>query len=90
MYKGFQALSAGYVEDFVKSSRDSGIVIESVASEGRSYVGILHLAEIRHADLIVVTRHGPHRQSCSLDVTGWQQLSMGRVICRKTTKTITA
>ncbi|MBW8038553.1 MAG: hypothetical protein FVQ85_00975 [Planctomycetes bacterium] len=58
IYQGFQALSAGYVEDFVKSSRDSGIVVESVASEGRSYVGILHLAETHRADLIVLGAEG--------------------------------
>lgn len=58
MYEGFQALSEGYVEDFVKSSRASGIVTEAVASEGRSYVGILHLAEKHRADLIVLGAEG--------------------------------
>ncbi|MHC4084487.1 MAG: universal stress protein [Planctomycetota bacterium] len=58
MHKGFQALSEGYVEDFVKSSRDSGIVTQAIASEGRSYVGILHLAEKHRADLIVLGAEG--------------------------------
>jgi nucleotide-binding universal stress UspA family protein len=58
MYEGFQALSEGYVEDFVKSSRDSGIVTEAIASEGRSYVGILHLIEKHSADLIVLGAEG--------------------------------
>ncbi|OHB74227.1 MAG: hypothetical protein A2Z25_11940 [Planctomycetes bacterium RBG_16_55_9] len=52
--EGLRALSAGYVEDFVASSRSAGINTESVAVEGRSYVGILHLAQARHADLIVL------------------------------------
>jgi nucleotide-binding universal stress UspA family protein len=52
--EGFRALSAGYVEDFVASSRTAGIDTESVAMEGRSYVGILHLARARDVDLIVL------------------------------------
>jgi len=54
MDEGFRALSAGYVEDFVASCRSAGIETESVAIEGRSYVGILHLAKTRRADLIVL------------------------------------
>ncbi|MHC4508740.1 MAG: universal stress protein [Planctomycetota bacterium] len=54
MNEGFRALSAGYVEDFVASCRSAQIDTESAAVEGRSYVGILHLARTRGADLIVL------------------------------------
>ena len=54
MNEGFRALSAGYVEDFVESCRHAGVTAESIAVEGRSYVGILHLARSRGADLIVL------------------------------------
>jgi nucleotide-binding universal stress UspA family protein len=56
--EGFRALSAGYVEDFVASSADKGISVESVTLEGRSYVGILRLAEKCGADLIALGAHG--------------------------------
>jgi nucleotide-binding universal stress UspA family protein len=56
--EGFKALSTGYVEDFVVSSRNAGINIESIAIEGRSYVGILHLAQKYGVDLISLGANG--------------------------------
>lgn len=58
MDEGFRALSAGYVEDFVALSRSRGIAAESVAVEGRNYVGILDLAETCRADLIALGAYG--------------------------------
>jgi len=58
MQEGFQALSTGYVEDFVASSQEAGITVESVALEGRSYIGILHLAKTRGCDLISLGADG--------------------------------
>lgn len=58
MNEGFRALSAGYVESFVTSCRSAGVTAESVAVEGRSYVGILHLARTRRADLVVLGADG--------------------------------
>lgn len=56
--EGFRALSAGYVEDFIASSADQGVTVESVTLEGRSYVGILELARKCKADLIALGAHG--------------------------------
>lgn len=58
MDEGFRALSTGYVEDFVASCRSAGIDTESVALEGRSYVGILNIAQARRADLVVLGANG--------------------------------
>ncbi|MBN1362201.1 MAG: universal stress protein [Sedimentisphaerales bacterium] len=58
MEEGFRALSVGYVEDFVASARGKGVAAESATLEGRNYVGILHLAETRRADLIALGAHG--------------------------------
>jgi nucleotide-binding universal stress UspA family protein len=58
MQEGFRALSTGYVEDFVASSREAGITIESVAMEGRSYTGILHIAKKHRCDLIALGADG--------------------------------
>ena len=58
MEEGFRALSIGYVEDFVSSCHDAGIETESIAVQGRSYVGILHLARTRRADLIILGADG--------------------------------
>ncbi len=58
MAEGFQALSAGYVEDFTNICRASEICVESVALEGRSYVGILELTEKYKCDLIVLGADG--------------------------------
>ena len=58
MHEGFRALSAGYVEDFVTSSRNAGITVESVAMEGRNYTGILHLAKKNRCDLISLGADG--------------------------------
>lgn len=56
--EGFLALSAGYVDDFMNSARNAGIAAESVAFEGRSYTGILHLAKTRRCDLICLGADG--------------------------------
>jgi nucleotide-binding universal stress UspA family protein len=58
MQEGFRTLSAGYVEDFVASCRDAGIAVESVAVEGRAYVGIIQLAEKHRCDLIALGADG--------------------------------
>ncbi len=58
MREGFLALSAGYVEEFVDSAREAGIVVQSVAMEGRSYTGILQVARTRQCDLICLGADG--------------------------------
>ncbi|UCD50041.1 MAG: universal stress protein [Phycisphaerales bacterium] len=58
MDEGFRALSAGYVEDFLASSAEQGLAVESATVEGRSYVGILDLARQLEADLIAVGAYG--------------------------------
>lgn len=58
MDEGFRALSTGYVEEFLALSATTDVAVESVATEGRSYVGILQLAESLRVDLIVLGVHG--------------------------------
>lgn len=58
MDEGFQALSSGYVEEFAETCRNSAITVECVATEGRSYVGILQLAEAHRCDLIALGADG--------------------------------
>jgi nucleotide-binding universal stress UspA family protein len=58
MDEGFRALSTGYVEEFLALSQTTDVPVESVATEGRSYVGILQLAESLRVDLIVLGIHG--------------------------------
>jgi len=58
MSEGFRALSIGYVEDFVASCKKQNILIESVAIEGRSYIGILQLAAEQKFDLIILGATG--------------------------------
>jgi nucleotide-binding universal stress UspA family protein len=58
IHEGFRTLSAEYIEDFAASAGRAGIAVESVAAEGRSYVGILHLARTRQCNLIVLGADG--------------------------------
>jgi nucleotide-binding universal stress UspA family protein len=58
MDEGFRALSTGYVEEFLALSKTTDVAVESVATEGRSYVGILQLAESLRVDLIILGVHG--------------------------------
>jgi nucleotide-binding universal stress UspA family protein len=58
IHEGFLALSAGYVDDFMSAARKADITAESVAFEGRSYTGILHLAKTRRCDLICLGADG--------------------------------
>ena len=58
MDEGFRALSAGYVEEFLASSAEQGVAVESATVEGRSYVGILDLARRLNADLIALGTYG--------------------------------
>jgi len=49
MTDGFEALSRGYMSDFVQRSREAGLQIETVVEEGRNYVRLLEIAErIKH------------------------------------------
>lgn len=58
IHEGFRALSAGYVEDFVASSQQAGISINSLTMEGRNYTGILQIAKTRRCDLICLGANG--------------------------------
>jgi nucleotide-binding universal stress UspA family protein len=58
IHEGFRALSAGYVEDFVASCRQAGIAVSSLATEGRSYTGILQIAKARRCNLICLGADG--------------------------------
>ena len=55
---GFEALSTGYLEEFLTLARQAGISAQSATMEGRSYVGILRLAESMKIDLIVIGADG--------------------------------
>jgi len=52
--EGFEALSRGYMDAFVKTARDRGISINQVHREGRNYVEILKIAEENEVDLVVL------------------------------------
>jgi nucleotide-binding universal stress UspA family protein len=56
--EGLRALSKGYVEDFMAACEKKGVTAESVAIEGRSYTGILHLAKERKSELILLGANG--------------------------------
>ena len=58
MDEGFRALSTGYVEEFLALSQTTDVAVESVATEGRSYVGILQVADSLRVDLIILGIHG--------------------------------
>jgi nucleotide-binding universal stress UspA family protein len=58
IHEGFHSLSAGYVETFVKSCRRKSVNVEYASAEGRSYVGILRLAEKLKCDLIALGADG--------------------------------
>jgi nucleotide-binding universal stress UspA family protein len=56
--EGFEALSTGYIEDFIVKAQHAGLSAQSATMEGRSFVGILHLAKSMKADLIVLGADG--------------------------------
>jgi nucleotide-binding universal stress UspA family protein len=56
--EGFRALSTGYVEDFLAAAREAGVPAVSATAQGRSYVGILQLADRHKVDLIVLGAAG--------------------------------
>jgi len=58
MLEGLQALSKGYVEEFMADCEKKGVAAESAALEGRSYTGILHLAKERKCELIALGANG--------------------------------
>lgn len=58
MNEGFQALSTGYIKNFVIAGRAAGVAVEAASLEGRSYVGIVRLAQTRKCDLIVLGADG--------------------------------
>ena len=56
--EGFQSLSLGYMEDFLREARQEGIRVREVSREGRNYVRILECAEEIGADLIILGAWG--------------------------------
>lgn len=58
MNEGLQALSIGYINDFVFACRDAAVDIESATVEGRSYVGICSIAQAHKCDLIALGADG--------------------------------
>ena len=56
--EGFQALSAGYMDDFSAEAKQAGVSARSEAVSGANYVGIVQLAEECGADLVAVGAHG--------------------------------
>ena len=58
MKEGFRSLSTGYIEEFVQACRQSGVAVDPVVLEGRSYVGLLQLCRSGRCDLIVLGAEG--------------------------------
>jgi nucleotide-binding universal stress UspA family protein len=56
--EGFEALSKGYMDGFLKTARDRGISVSQVHREGRNYVEILKLAQEEEVDLVVLGLSG--------------------------------
>jgi nucleotide-binding universal stress UspA family protein len=58
MQEGFEALSAGFVEDYVREARSAGLEVSALLAEGRNYVRIIDLARETRADLVVLGATG--------------------------------
>ncbi len=58
MQEGFEALSAGFVEDYVAQAKAGGLEAQAVLAEGRNYVRIVELADQIGADLAVLGATG--------------------------------
>lgn len=58
MTDGFQAMSKGYMEEFISSAQQSGVNVEEVAVAARNYVGILQLIREHGVDLVVLGATG--------------------------------
>jgi nucleotide-binding universal stress UspA family protein len=58
MQEGFEALSAGFVEDYVSQAKAAGLEAQAVLAEGRNYVRIIELADQIGADLAVLGATG--------------------------------
>ncbi|MDP6634999.1 MAG: universal stress protein [Phycisphaerae bacterium] len=58
MQEGFEALSAGFVEDYVRDARTAGLDARALLAEGRNYVRIIDLASQIGADLVVLGATG--------------------------------
>lgn len=58
IYEGFEALSKGYMEQFVAAARERGISITQVFREGRNYIKLLEIARETQVNLITLGAHG--------------------------------
>jgi nucleotide-binding universal stress UspA family protein len=56
--RGFQALSDGYLDDFVAAARTAGVAASAATAEGRNYVRLLELAARDGADLVALGADG--------------------------------
>ncbi len=55
---GFQALSGGYLDEFVTAAGECDVPVTRITEEGRNFVRILEIAERVGADLIVLGAQG--------------------------------
>lgn len=78
--EGFQSLSLGYMEDFLREARQKGLQVREISREGRNYVRILECAEEFAADLIILGAWGlGSPDNITLGSTAARVLRMARV-----------
>jgi nucleotide-binding universal stress UspA family protein len=58
IFEGFEALSKGYIEQFLESANKAKVFINQVHNEGRNYVELLNIAREYKIDLIIMGAQG--------------------------------
>ncbi|MBN1291263.1 MAG: universal stress protein [Candidatus Latescibacteria bacterium] len=58
IFEGFEALSKGYMEQFLEKARENGVFVSQIQKEGRNYIQLLQIAEDQNINLIVLGAHG--------------------------------
>lgn len=58
IFEGFEALSKGYIEQFLKRAQKNEVFVSQVNREGRNYIELLQIAKEYKIDLIVLGADG--------------------------------
>ena len=58
IFDGFEALSKGYMEQYLKKADEYGVMVNQVHKEGRNYIQLLKLIKEHNINLVVLGAHG--------------------------------
>jgi nucleotide-binding universal stress UspA family protein len=58
IFEGFEALSKGYMDEYLENAKHKGVHVTQLNREGRNYIELLNIARERSVNLVILGAHG--------------------------------